>query len=137
MKSSKAFAAIAIALLVTVSLTAAPLQQAPPGGPPAGQAPERGGPGAQAPPAGGPPAGGQQQTATGQLAKVDAAAKEITIKSGDKEMVLAYNDATQITGVAGGAQGLTGKTGETLRVTYQSRGGANLASRIEVQEAKK
>ena len=126
MKSSKAFAAIAIALLVTVSLTAAP----------PGQAPERGGPGAQAPPAGGP-AGGQQQTATGQLAKVDAATKEITIKSGEKEMVLTYNDATQITGVAGGAQGLTGKTGETLRVTYQSKGGANLASRIEVQEAKK
>jgi Cu/Ag efflux protein CusF len=132
MKSSKLFAAIAVALLVTVSLTAAPLQA-----PPAGQAPERGGPGAQAPPAGGPAGGQQQQTATGQLAKVDAEAKEITIKSGDKEMVVTYNDATQITGVAGGAQGLTGKTGETLRVTYQSRGGANLASRIEVQEAKK
>src|SRR5262245_30360890 len=128
MKSPKVFAAIAIALLVTVSLTAAPLQ-----GPPPGQAPGRGGaPGGQA-----PPAGGQQQTATGQLAKVDAAAKEITIKSGDKEMVVTYNDATQIAGVDGGAQGLAGKTGATLRVTYQSRGGANLASRIEVQEAKK
>jgi len=130
MKSSRAIAAIAVALLVTVSLTAAPLQ-APPG-----QAPERGGPGAQAPP-GGPAGGQQQQTATGQLAKVDPEAKEITIKSGDKEMVITYSDATQITGVAGGAQGLTGKTGETLRVTYQSRGGANLASKIEIQEAKK
>ena len=137
MKRSRAFAAIVIALLVTVSLTAAPLQQAPPGAPPPGQAPERGGPGAQAPPPGGGPAAGQQQTATGQLAKVDAAAKEITIKTGDKEMVLTYNDATQITGVDGGAQGLTGKTGATLRVTYQSRGGSSLASRIEVQEAKK
>jgi hypothetical protein len=135
MKSSKAFAAIAIALLVTVSLTAAPLQQAPPAGPLPGQTPERGEPGAQAPPAGDP--GGQQQTFTGQLAKVDATAKEITIKNGDKEMVFTYNDATQITGVDGGAQGLTGKADETLRVTYQSRGGANLASKIEVQEAKK
>jgi hypothetical protein len=135
MKSSKALAAIAVALLVTVSLTAAPLQQAPPGGPPPGQAPERGGPG-QAPPGGGP-AAGQQQVATGQLAKVDAATKEITLKSGDKEMVITYNEATQIAGVEGGAQGLTGKTGQTLRVTYQTRGGANLASRIEVQEEKK
>ena len=134
MKSSKIFAAIAMALLVTVSLTAAPLLQgpergapggqAPPGGPPAGQAPERGG-------------GGQAQTATGQLAKVDTNAKEITIKTGEKEMVITWNDQTQITGVDGGAQGLSGKTGATLRVTYQSRGGANLASRIEVQEAKK
>ena len=134
MKSSKIFAAIAMALLVTVSLTAAPLLQgpergapggqAPPGGPPAGQAPERGG-------------GGQAQTATGQLAKVDTNAKEITIKSGEKEMVITWNDQTQITGVDGGAQGLSGKTGATLRVTYQSRGGGNLASRIEVQEAKK
>ena len=125
MKSSKIFAAIATALLVTVSLTAAPLQQAPPEGPPPAQAPERGG-----------PAAGQQQTATGQLAKIDAAAKEITLKSGDREMVFTYNEATQIAGVDGGAQGLTGKTGTTLRVTYQTRGGANLASKIEVQEPK-
>jgi Cu/Ag efflux protein CusF len=123
MKSSKVFAAIAVALLVTVSLTAAPLQQ----GPPPGQAPERGG----------GPAGGQQQTVTGQLSKIDVAAKEITIKSGDKEMVFTWIDSTQITGADDGAQGLTGKTGATLKVTYQSRGGANLASKIEVQEDKK
>jgi Cu/Ag efflux protein CusF len=117
MNSPKVFAAIAMALLVTVSLTAAPLLQAPPG---------------QA-----PPAGAQEQTATGQLAKVDATGKAITIKSGDKEMVFNYTDATQVTGVEGGTQGLAGKTGATLRVTYQSKAGTNLASRIEVQEAKK
>jgi Cu/Ag efflux protein CusF len=126
MKNSKTVAAIATALLVSVCLTAAPLQQAPGG-------PERGGPGAQAPPA----APAQAKTATGELAKVDVAAKEITIKGSDnKEMVFTYTDATQMTGVEGGAQGLTGKTGTTLRVTYQERGGANLASRIEVQEKK-
>jgi hypothetical protein len=71
------------------------------------------------------------------LAKVDAAKKEITIKGADaKEMVFSYTEATQMTGVEGGAQGLTGKAGATLRVTYQERGGANLASRIEVQEKK-
>ena len=129
MKSPKIVAAIATVLLVTVCLTAAPLQQAPGG-------PERGG-GGQAPPAA--PGGGaaQAKTATGQLAKVDVNAKEITIKGSDnKDMVFTYTDATQMTGVEGGAQGLTGKSGATLRVTYQERGGANLATRIEVQEKK-
>ena len=124
MKSAKTVAAIATMLLVTVCLTAAPLQQAPGG-------PERGG-GGQA-----PPAAAQAKTATGQLAKVDVKTKEITIKGADnKDMVFTYSEATQMTGVDGGAQGLTGKTGATLRVTYQERGGANLASRIEVQEKK-
>jgi Cu/Ag efflux protein CusF len=123
MKTPKVVATIATALLVTVCLTAAPLQQAPGG-------PERGG-GGQAPPA------AQAKTATGELSKVDVAKKEITIKGADsKEMVFTYSDATQMTGVEGGAQGLTGKTGATLRVTYQERGGANLAARIEVQEKK-
>ena len=128
MTSPKIFATIATVLLVTVCLTAAPLQQAPGG-------PERGG--GQAPPAA--PGGGaaQAKTATGQLAKVDVNAKEITIKGSDnKDMVFTYTDATQMTGVEGGAQGLTGKSGATLRVTYQERGGANLATRIEVQEKK-
>lgn|SRR5688572_30657884 len=127
MKNSKTIAGIVTALLLTVCLTAAPLQQAPG---------ERGG-GGQAPPAA--PGGGaaQGQTATGQLAKVDATAKQITIKGADnKEMMFTYSDATQITGVEGGAQGLSGKTGANLRVTYTEKGGTNLASRIEVQGAK-
>jgi hypothetical protein len=129
MKTPKIVATIATGLLVTVCLTAAPLQQAPGG-------PERGGPGAQAPPAA-PGGAAQNKTAIGELAKVDVAAKEITIKGADnKEMVFTYTDATQMSGVEGGAQGLTGKAGATLRVTYQERGGANLASRIEVQEKK-
>src|SRR5215471_8292697 len=108
MKSAKVVAAIASVLLVTVCLTAAPLQQAPGGPPPAG---------GQAPPGGGGAA--QAKTATGELAKIDAAAKEITIKGSDnKEMVFSYTEATQISGVEGGPQGLSGKTGATLRVTY-------------------
>jgi Cu/Ag efflux protein CusF len=123
MKSSKVLAAIATALLLTVCLTAAPLQQAPanppgaPGAPPAGQTPAA-----------------QEKTAIGQLSKVDVAAKEITIKGADnKEMVFNYTDATQMSGVDGGAQGLTGKTGSTLRVTYREARGENLATKIEVQ----
>jgi hypothetical protein len=130
MKTPKTVAAIATVLLVTVCLTASPLQQAPGGGP------ERGGPGAQAPPAA-PGGAAQNRTATGELAKVDVAAKEITIKGADnKEMVFTYNDATQMSGIDGGAQGLTGKSGAVLRVTYTEKGGTNLASRIEVQEKK-
>ena len=130
MKTPKTVAAIATALLMTVCLTAAPLQQAPGG-------PERGAPGGQAPPVAPAVDPAQTKTVTGELAKVDVAAKEITIKGSDnKEMVFAYTDATQMTGLEGGAQGLTGKAGATLRVTYQERGGANLASKIEVQEKK-
>ena len=128
MKSPKIVTAIATVLLVTVCLTAAPLQQAPGG-------PERGG-GGQVPPAAAPGGTAQTKTATGELSKVDIDAKEFTIKGSDnKEMVFSFNDATQMTGVEG-PQGLTGKSGTTLRVTYQERGGANLATKIEVQEKK-
>jgi Cu/Ag efflux protein CusF len=127
MKTPKAVAAIATVLLVTVCLAAAPLQQ-----PPAGE--RGGGGGGQAPPAGG---AAQARTATGELAKVNVAAKEITIKGADnKDMVFTYTDATQMTGVEGEAQGLAGKAGATLRVTYTEKGGTNTASRIEVQEKK-
>jgi Cu/Ag efflux protein CusF len=121
MKSSKVLAAIATALLLTVCLTAAPLQQAPANPP------------GQAPPAAPNPPAAQDKTAIGQLSKVDVAAKEITIKGQDnKEMVFSYTDATQMSGVDGGAQGLTGKTGSTLRVTYREARGQNIASKIEV-----
>ena len=116
MKSPKIVVAIATVLLVTVCLTATPLQQAPEG-------PERGGGAAQV------------KTATGELSKVDLAKKEITLKGSDnKDMVFTWTDATQMTGVEGGPQGLGVKTGATLRVTYTERGGSNQASRIEVQE---
>jgi len=131
MKSPKIVLAIATVFVVSVCLTAAPLQQAPGG-------PERGGGGqAPAPPAAPGGQAAQAKTATGELAKVDVAKKEITVKGADnKDILFVYTDATQMTGVEGGAQGLTGKTGATLRVTYTERGGANLASRIEVQEKK-
>ena len=130
MKAPKIVGTIATVLLVTVCLTAAPLQQAPGG-------PERGG-GGQAPPAAPRGEATQPKTANGELAKVDTAKREITIMGEDhKEMTFSYTDATQITGVDGGAQGLNGKTGATLRVTYTERGGANQASKIEVQAAKK
>jgi len=102
----------------------------PPGGPPAG------GPPPGAPPAGGPPAGGAQaeRVFMGQLVKVDAQAKWITVKGpGDKEMQFDYTDATQVVGEKN-VQGLAGKTGADLRVTYRDAGGKLTATRIETIE---
>jgi Cu/Ag efflux protein CusF len=97
----------------------------------------------QNPPAANPPAGQQappsaEKTFQGQLSKVDATAKEITLKSADnKEMIFSYNDQTKMSGVDNGAQGLAGKTGATLKVTYRENRGANQATQIEVQGQEK
>jgi Cu/Ag efflux protein CusF len=97
----------------------------------------------QNPPAANPPAAQQappsaEKTFSGQLSKVDATAKEITLKSTDnKEMIFSYNDQTKMTGVDNGAQGLAGKTGANLKITYRENRGANLATQIEVQGQEK
>jgi|GEM_PF-1846270 len=126
------------AICVAVMLAVVPLASGqgpeqkgpPPGGPPAGGPPPGG------PPAGGPPAGGAQaeRVFMGQLVKVDAQAKWITVKGpGDKEMQFDYTDATQVVGEKN-VQGLAGKTGADLRVTYRDAGGKLTATRIETIE---
>jgi len=126
------------AICVAVMLAVVPLASGqgpeqkgpPPGGPPAGGPPPGG------PPAGGPPAGGAQaeRVFMGQLVKVDAQAKWITVKGpGDKEMQFDYTDATQVVGEKN-VQGLAGKTGADLRVTYREAGGKLTATRIETIE---
>jgi hypothetical protein len=108
--------------VLTLALTAAPLQN-PPQAPPA-----PGAPGAQAPPS-------AEKTFQGQLSKYDATAKEITLKGSDnKEMIFTWNEQTKVTGVEN-PQGLSGKTGSTLKVTYRENRGANLATMIDVQPA--
>ena len=121
MKRMTTLTAVCSVLVLTLSLTAFsvqnPPQPAPGGNPPA----------AQAPPS-------AEKTYSGQLAKVDATAKEITLKGADnKEMIFVYDDKTQITGVEG-PQGLGGRTGAELRVTYRENRGANLATKIDVQK---
>lgn len=107
--------------VLTLSLTAFAFQ-APPQAPPAGQQ---------------PPAAAAEKTFSGQLAKVDDKAKEITLKGTDnKEMNFTWDDKTQITGVEG-PQGLTGKTGSNLKVSYREAAGRNLATKIEVAAAAK
>jgi hypothetical protein len=68
----------------------------------------------------------------GQLTKVDATAKSISVKgAGDMEMTFEYTDATQVAGVAN-IQGLAGKTGAELKVTYRdAAGGKRTATKIE------
>ena len=82
----------------------------------------------QAPPPAGPagqqpPAAAAEKNFSGQLAKVDDKAKEITLKGADnKEMMFSWDDKTQITGVEG-PQGLTGKADQNLKVSYREAGG--------------
>jgi hypothetical protein len=119
MKRLTTLMAVCTVFVLTLSLTAFALQapqQPPAGGPPAGQTPPS-----------------AEKTMSGQLSKVDATAKEITLKSADnKETIFTYNDQTKISGVEGGPQGLAGRTGANLKVTYRENRGANLATQIEV-----
>ena len=123
MKRMTTLTVLCSVFVLTLALTAAPLQnppQAPPGAP--------GGPGAQAPPS-------AEKAFTGTLSKVDAAAKEITLKGADNtEMIFTWNEQTKISGVEG-PQGLAGaKAGSNLKVMYRENRGANLATQIDVQK---
>jgi len=126
----------AMAICVAVTLVALPMSYGQ-GAPPAG------GQDKGAPPAGGqdkgaPPAAQAEKVFQGQLTKVDANAKSITVKgAGDMEMTFDYSDATQVTGSEKNVQGLAGKTGADLRVTYRDAGGKHTATKIEAIEARK
>jgi Cu/Ag efflux protein CusF len=112
---------LAVCVLLIFALTAF-AQQAPAPG-------ERGGPPAQQNP---PQA--TDKNYTGTLSKVDLTAKEITVKGSDnKEMVFTFTDTTQMSGFEN-SQGLSGKTGSNLKITYRENRGANVASKIEVEQ---
>src|SRR5262245_36436961 len=83
---------------------------------------------------------GQQKAAEekvleGQLTKVDATAKSISVKgSTGAEMVFKYDDQTQVLGPVKDVQGLAGSAGTPLRVTYRQEKESNWATRIEILE---
>ena len=82
-----------------------------------------------------PPAQAAEKIFQGQLTKVDATAKLITVKgTGDKEMSFDYTDSTQIVGAEKTVQGLAGKPGTELKVTYRESGGKQTATKIEAVE---
>ena len=74
-----------------------------------------------------------EKTFDGQLMKIDATAKSISVKNSDnKEMTFTYTDQTLVVGPDNSIQGLNGKTGTQLKVSYREDKGANLATKIEV-----
>jgi len=88
---------------------------------------------------GGAPGGAPQaeKTFQGQLAKVDASAKTISVKgTGDMDMVFAYTEQTQVVGPQKDVQGLASQAGAPVRVTYRDAGANHIATKIEVAEKK-
>ena len=84
-----------------------------------------------------PPAAAQQEKVfQGQLTKVDAEAKSISVKGSDMEMTFAYTDATQVVGERN-VQGLAGKSGAQVSVTYRDAAGKHTATKIEAAAAEK
>ena len=121
------FPAIAAALFVAPTLAAAqaPAPQTPPQSEP---------PVAAAPAQPAPQADAKATVARGELVKVDADGKKITVKGADGiETEFAYNDATEIAGGRDGAAGLATKSGSKVVVQYTSDNGVKTATKIEIQ----
>ena len=124
------FPALAAALFVVPALAAA---QSPSPSPSPSPAPT------QAPaPSTAEPRADKAQTAKGELVKVDADAKTITIKGADGvETEFAYTATTDVPGASEGVAGLATKSGSKVTVHYTTEMGKKTASKIEVQGAKK
>ena len=119
------FPALAAALFVAPTLAAAqaPAPQTPPQSePPAAAAPAQPAPKSEA------------ALVRGELVKVDADGKKITVKGADGvETEFAYNDATEIVGGRDAAAGLATKSGSKVVVEYTSDKGVKTATKIEIQ----
>ena len=69
----------------------------------------------------------------GQLVRVDAAAKTITIRTEtDTQIMFTYNDETKVTGSEDDPAGLATMSGTDVKVEYIKRGQENVATLIEV-----
>jgi hypothetical protein len=78
------------------------------------------------------------ETARGELVKVDADAKKITIKDAmGVETEYAYTDATEVAGGRDGVAGLATKSGSKVVVHFKSDMGTKTATKIEVSGDKK
>lgn len=74
----------------------------------------------------------QATSASGELVKVDATAKSITVKAAGKDELFTFNDSTKITGAQGTA-GLATMEGSQVTVMY---GKDRVASEIRVTPKK-
>ena len=70
------------------------------------------------------------QIAEGELVKVDAAAKTLSVKTSKGEMEFRYNDQTQISGAEGGVEGLATQSGAPVKVHFDAA--SKTATKIEV-----
>jgi len=76
------------------------------------------------------------ESVKGELVKVDADAKKLTIKGTDGiETEFAYSDATEVAGGSGVA-GLATKAGTRVTVHFKADMGTKTATKIEVDEKK-
>lgn len=120
-------AAPALAGAQSPSPSPAPSPQTPPATPPAATAPAQAGEARAA----------KADKAMGELVKVDAVAKKITIKSADGiETDFAYSDATEVAGGQDGVAGLATKAGTKVTVHFKSDMGTKTATKIEVADKK-
>ena len=109
-------AALAVVVFVSMPVLAQQPEQRPPAQAPAAQA---------------------AKVFEGELAKVDATAKTLSVKgTGGAEMIFAYTDATLVTGPDKTVQGLASKSGSPLKITYTDLGATHMATRIEMVEKK-
>ncbi len=82
------------------------------------------------------PAFAQQDSsvATGQLLKVDAAAKTIAIRTAPSgQMVFRYTEQTKVVGAEGEVAGLATKAGAQVSIKYVQENKENIATEIQVQ----
>ena len=99
----------------------------------AAQAQEK--PGAPPGAGGGAAPGGAQasQSASGELADVDAKAATITVKTATEDMKFRYDDQTKVTGAQKGVAGLATMKGSQVTVNYKKEGANNIATSIDVR----
>ena len=84
------------------------------------------------------PKADKAMTAKGELVKVDADAKTITIKGADGvETEFAYTATTDVKGGSDGVAGLATKSGSKVTVHFTSDMGKKTATKIEVSGDKK
>jgi hypothetical protein len=70
----------------------------------------------------------------GSLVGVDASARILTLKAGDKEMQFTYNDQTELVGPQKDGQPVTVRQGSKLKIHYMESDKANVATKIEITE---
>jgi hypothetical protein len=74
-----------------------------------------------------------EQTAEGELARLDAENKLLWIKTADgMEKQFSYTDETIVMGEADSVEGLSPASGHQLKVHFESEGGLDTAVKIEV-----